>query len=72
MKQKLILLVFLLSVGSCRLIYGFATIRHGVKYPYKDLLAPQITAPFQNELTPTGQRQLYNLGSFFRETYINQ
>lgn len=48
MEQKWVLMAFLLSATSCRLMYGFAMIRHGVKYPYHDNLAPSLTAPFQN------------------------
>lgn len=36
----LILLALLVSIATCKLIYGFGLVRHGVKYPFIGFTAP--------------------------------
>jgi hypothetical protein len=71
MKKKILILPFIVYIATCRLIYGFAVARHGVKYSFDAYYAPEFKE-FKADLAPTGIRQMYNLGKYFRETYTNE
>jgi hypothetical protein len=72
MQKKVTFLLFVICIATCKLIYGFGMIRHGAKYSFYGFVAPEITNKFKGELAPVGLRQLYNLGTLLRETYVNQ
>lgn len=71
MQKKMLAFAFIISIATCKLIYAFAIIRHGAKYSFNGFLTPPPTDQSNFDLTPAGSRQLYNLGTYLRQTYIN-
>jgi hypothetical protein len=61
----------MISVAMCKIMYAFAIIRHGAKYSFDGFLTPPVAGQSNADVTPAGLRQLYNLGTYLRQTYIN-
>lgn len=63
-------LITFLVATQCKLVYLLEVVRHGAKYPSKNL--PMFTDPedVKGQLTGVGQRQQYLLGSYLYHDYI--
>jgi len=71
MKLTIILIVFFSYYCTARLVFLSSVIRHGARGPIYDIWNAPQHKDMAGELTPTGIRQHYALGSWLRKLYIN-
>ncbi|EAR84653.1 histidine acid phosphatase family protein (macronuclear) [Tetrahymena thermophila SB210] len=64
-----LLLLLALAFANAELKFVFQLYRHGARGPINDWFNGGEQKDIYNELTPTGERQHYNLGSKMREEY---
>ena len=69
MKKLLLGLLMVASITS-ELLQVMTVFRHGSRYPAHNTYDGAETSQDHGELTSTGMRQHYNLGSMIRKQYI--
>lgn len=72
MLKKIIYIFIILIVIQAKLQYVYSMIRDGASYSKYDSYNEKKTTDMKNYVTTVGMRQLYNLGSYVKQIYINE
>ena len=67
----LLILLFIVAATS-KIAYVATVVRHGARYPLKNMWDGNETAQFHGKLTSVGMRQHFLLGGYLKADYIDK